>query len=73
MKIIDKLEEIFSVSPGERVSYNGYTIQVTYYEVDGEIVADLPGGWKVWEDGELILATEDYNDLKLFFNDETNN
>ena len=73
MRIIDKLEEIFTVSPGERVNYNGYTIQVTYYEVDGEIVDDLPGGWKVWEDGELILATEDYNDLKLFFDEEKTN
>ena len=70
MRIIDKLEEIFTVSPGERVNYNGYTIQVTYYEVDGEIVDDLPGGWKVWEDGELILATESYEDLKLFFDEE---
>lgn len=70
MRIIEKLEEIFSVDPGERVNYDGYTIQVTYYEVDGEIVDDLPGGWKIFEDGELILATEDYNDLKLFF-DET--
>ena len=73
MRIIEKLKEIFTVSPGERVNYNGYTIQVTYYEVDGEIVDDLPGGWKVWEDGLELFSTEDYNDLTLFFNEETNN
>ena len=70
MRIIEKLEEIFTVSPGERVNYNGYTIQVTYYEVDGEIVDDLPGGWKVWDDGLELFSTEDYNDLKLFFDEE---
>ena len=70
MNTIQKLQDIFNVDPGNRADYKGYTIQVTYYECDGCIEPDIPGGWKVWKDGELILATEDYNDLTLFF-DET--
>lgn len=73
MNTIEKLDELWYTSPGSKVEYKGYTIETKYYECDGCIEPDIPGEWVLWQDGMEVLVTDDVNDLKLYFNEETNN
>jgi hypothetical protein len=73
MNTIEKLDELWYATPGSKVDYKDHTIETKYYECGGCIEPDIPGQWVLWKDGMEVLATDDINDLKLYFDEETNN
>lgn len=69
MNTISNLDELWYATPGTKVNYKDCTIEVKYYEVDGCIEPDIPGEWVLWQDGMEVLATDDLNDLKVYFDE----